>query len=122
MDAKPIIPTGWHFVSHFCEPDGMTRLAPMERKNHSVRYYFVGFGRAYHISPKQKPLVMDIGGRDTSAPELLTFQPYDPFKLDIYTLGNVFLNDLYVVRTFLVDALFSSHAYPTEISRPGVSS
>ncbi|KAJ3511341.1 hypothetical protein NLJ89_g4151 [Agrocybe chaxingu] len=94
MDAKSIIPTGWHFVSHFCEPDGMTKISPLERKHLPVRYYFVGFGNCYHIPPNTTPLVRDIGGNDGDVPELFKGQPYDPFKLDIYTLGNVFLKDL----------------------------
>ncbi|KAF8166987.1 hypothetical protein BJ912DRAFT_797366, partial [Pholiota molesta] len=96
MDAKSIIPTGWHFVSHFCEPDGMTRISPLDRKSHTVRYYFVGFGNCYHVSPKQMPLVVDIGGSDTDVPELSTMKPYDPFKLDIYTLGNIIYKEIYL--------------------------
>uniref|UniRef100_A0A8H7Y0M7 Protein kinase domain-containing protein n=1 Tax=Psilocybe cubensis TaxID=181762 RepID=A0A8H7Y0M7_PSICU len=98
MDAKALVPTGWHFVSHFCEPDGMTRIQPLDRKNHSVRYYFVGFGSCYHISPNKEPLVTDIGGLDDDVPELFTGKPYDPYKLDVYTLANVFLKELYLVR------------------------
>ncbi|KAF8958502.1 kinase-like domain-containing protein [Flammula alnicola] len=95
MDAKSIVPTGWHFVSHFCEPDGMTRISPLERKNHSVRYYFIGFGNCYHLAPDKAPLVTDIGGGDDDVPELFNGKPYDPFKVDIYTLGNVILKELY---------------------------
>lgn len=95
MDAKSIVPTGWHFVAHFCEPDGMTRISPLDRRNHIVRYYFIGFGNCYHIEPKTSRLVRDIGGNDTDVPELFTGKPYDPFKHDIYTLGNVFDKELY---------------------------
>ncbi|PPQ68619.1 hypothetical protein CVT25_005529 [Psilocybe cyanescens] len=95
MDAKALVPTGWHFVSHFCEPDGMTRIQFLDRKNHSVRYYFIGFGNCYHISPNKVPLVTDIGGNDDDVPELFTGKPYDPYKLDVYTLGNIFLKELY---------------------------
>ncbi|KAF9562452.1 hypothetical protein CPC08DRAFT_706660 [Agrocybe pediades] len=95
MDAKALVPTGWHFVSHFCEPDGMTKIVPRDRKNHPVRYYFIGFGSCYHINPRDKPLVLNIGGTDDDVPELFKGTPYDPFKLDVYTLGNVLLKELY---------------------------
>ena len=91
MDAKPIVPTaGWHFVAHFCEPDGMTRTSSLDRRNR--------IGSCYHIAPKTARLVRDIGGNDTDVPELFTGNPYDPFKHDIYTLGNVFDKELYLVR------------------------
>ena len=100
MDARAIVPTGWHFVSHFCEPDGMTRISPLPRKNHSVRYYFIGFGNCYHISPDVTPLVTSIGGNDDDVPELFTGKPYDPYKLDIYTLGNILMKELFHVCFF----------------------
>jgi len=122
MDAKAIIPTGWHFVSHFCEPDGMTKISPLDRKNLPVRYYFVGFGNCYHIPPNQAPLVMDIGGNDDDVPELFKGKAYDPFKLDIYTLGNVFLKELY--RKYhgieFLDELISYMRIPDFEKRPGV--
>lgn len=101
MDAKAIIPTGWHFVSHFCEPDGVTRISSLERRNLPVRYYFVGFGNAYHLPNSSKHLVTDIGGEDEDVPELREDHRYDPFKLDIYTLGNVFKKELYNVGLLL---------------------
>lgn len=103
MDAKSIIPTGWHFVSHFCEPDGITKISPLERRNYPVRYYFVGFGSAYHLPPPKQTLVRDIGGGDFDVPELAKGKSYDPFKLDIYTLGNVFKKELYEVSCMPIE-------------------
>ncbi|KAF5320995.1 hypothetical protein D9619_000741 [Psilocybe cf. subviscida] len=90
MEAKPILPTGWHFVSPFCEPDGINRVKPLARRDHPVRYVFIGFGTCYHIPLNQRNLVHGIGGNDDEVPELRHHRPYDPFKLDIYTLGNKF--------------------------------
>lgn len=42
-------------------------------------------------------LIMDIGGDDVDVPELFNGKPYDPYKLDVYTLGNVFLKEFYQV-------------------------
>ena len=101
MDAKSLVPTGWHFVAPFCEPDGMTRITPLDRKRYPVRYYFIGFGNCLHVPPNQRTTIKGIGGGDYDVPELLTGEAYDPFKLDIYTLGNVFDNYLYEVRILL---------------------
>ena len=99
MDAKSLVPTGWHFVAPFCEPDGMTRIAPLDRKRHPVRYYFIGFGNCFHIPRHQRSTpIKGIGGGDCDVPELLNGQAYDPFKLDIYTLGNVIDKHLHEVR------------------------
>jgi len=35
-------------------------------------------------------LVTGTSGQDQSAPELSSDVPYDPFKVDVYTLGKVF--------------------------------
>jgi len=97
MDARKIVPTGWHFVAHFCEPDGLTKIGPLERRFNPVRYYYVGFGNALHINPKEPSLHLGSGGLDDDAPELFQAKPYDPFKYDVYTLGNVLKKHLYQV-------------------------
>ena len=102
MDAKSLVPTGWHFVAPFCEPDGMTRITPLDRKRYHVRYYFIGFGNCLHIPSHQRTTIKGIGGGDYDVPELITGEAYDPFKLDIYTLGNVIDNYLYEVRILFI--------------------
>lgn len=105
MEAKPILPTGWHFVSPFCEPDGINRIKPLARRDHPVRYVFIGFGTCYHIPINQRNLVNGIGGSDDEVPELRHHRPYDPFKLDIYTLGNVIARELYQVHDNMCNML-----------------
>ncbi|PPR04658.1 hypothetical protein CVT24_011876 [Panaeolus cyanescens] len=122
MDARSLIPGGWHFVAHFCQPDGMTRIVPRQRKTCPVRYYFVGFGSCYHFPPGQRPLVHDIGCTDTDVPELSSsaMRPYDPFKLDVFTLGNVFMKCLYMASGFcrLLFALVEYMLNPDLNARP----
>lgn len=100
MDAKSLVPTGWHFVTPFSEPDGMTPITCLDRKRHPVRYYFVGFGNCLHTPRHQHTLMRGIGGSDWEVPELRFVQVYDPFKLDIYTLGNVISAALHEVLFF----------------------
>lgn len=38
-----------------------------------------------------------IKGRDDTVPELSCYIPYDPFKVDIYILGNIFRETIYDV-------------------------
>ena len=109
MDAKSLVPTGWHFVAPFCEPDGMTRITLLDRKRHPVRYYFIGFGNCFHIPRHQRTAIKGIGGGDGEVPELITGQAYNPFKLDIYTLRNVIDKYLHKVRVLLS---FSSFFFP----------
>lgn len=105
MDAKSLVPTGWHFVAPFCEPDGMTKINPLNRKRHPVRYYFIGFGNCLHIPRHQRTPIKGIGGGDCDVPELLAGQAYDPFKLDIYTLGNVIDKHLHEVRILSISKI-----------------
>lgn len=97
MDARPIYPQGWHFKANVCAPDGVTFVTPLARIDHPVRYYFIDYGVSHHFLPGQSRLVLDWGGRDADVPELKKLQPYDPFKVDVFTIGNVFLKDFYQV-------------------------
>ncbi|KIJ95230.1 hypothetical protein K443DRAFT_11526 [Laccaria amethystina LaAM-08-1] len=77
MDARPIHPQGWHFVvkEFGSDSDGVTYVTPLARIDHPVKYYFIDY--------------------DADVPELKELQPYDPFKVDVFTVGNVFFKDLY---------------------------
>jgi len=97
MDASPIIPRGWHFVAPGLTADGTGIVAPLPRIDHPVRYYIIDFDCSVRFQPGESPIIHGLGGRDTDVPELTLTErtkPFDHFKLDVFTLGNVFFKDL----------------------------
>ncbi|KAJ3496304.1 hypothetical protein NLJ89_g10505 [Agrocybe chaxingu] len=106
MDARPIFPNRWHPVSETYSPDYASYARSLSRIDHPVRYYFIDFGLSHRFQPGQQHVVMDYGGADHDVPELETAQPYDPFRVDVYTLGNIFMKKFrqkYVGLDFLGD-------------------
>ncbi|KAL5513541.1 hypothetical protein ACEPAH_3940 [Sanghuangporus vaninii] len=81
-------------VAHRDLSDGdITALAcPRTRRDVGfVKYYFTDFGlSSYFDDPKFLRLVVGNRAQDTDVPELSNFIPYDPFPVDVFTLGNVF--------------------------------
>jgi len=56
-----------------------------------VKYYFIDYGISSYFPPgSQERLVLGTEGREQDVPELSDEVPYDPFKVDIFTIGNVF--------------------------------
>ena len=97
MDASPILLRGWHFSAPSVTADGTEIIAPLSRIDHPVRYYIIDFDSSVHFLPGQSPIIHGLGGRDDDVPELAPSErqkPFDHYKLDIFTLGNVFLKDL----------------------------
>jgi hypothetical protein len=94
MDTSKVIPKGFHFAfwrSH----DGVVTKRFEWRERWSVRpiqYYFIDFGLSCHY-PAGLTNIRDLGifGQDKTVPERSLTVPYDPFKLDIYQLGNVII-------------------------------
>ncbi|KAG5642678.1 hypothetical protein DXG03_002336 [Asterophora parasitica] len=97
MDARPILPSGWHFVAHHCRPDGVTPISPLARIDYPVRYHIIDFDCSVRLSSDQLHLMRNFGGRDGDPPEYKNREPYDPFKIDVFTLGNVFYKDFFQV-------------------------
>ncbi|KAG8749418.1 hypothetical protein FRC11_011350 [Ceratobasidium sp. 423] len=92
---------------HPCDPDssldGTRRLKVKHRFEAPVRYYFIDFGLSTRFpSLKDRRLVTGLKGREQRAPELKPDvpAPYDPFKLDIYTIGMVFKENIYETPSF----------------------
>ena len=96
MDASPILLRGWHHCSLSITADGTEVIAPLPRIDHPVWYYIIDFDCSVHFLPGQSPIIRGLGGRDDDVPELAFSErqkPFDHYKLDIFTLGNVFLKD-----------------------------
>lgn len=97
MDGRSILPQGWHFCADNCAPNGVELLNPRSRLHHPVRYFIIDFDYSVRFRPGESQLIEGFGGRDGDVPELAHHQPYDPFKLDVYTAGNVFYKEFYKV-------------------------
>ncbi|KAI0325878.1 kinase-like protein [Cubamyces sp. BRFM 1775] len=90
MDAKPLYPDGHHPVRLDFAPDGMHHVTPLPRAGRSIRYFYIDFGLALQFQPGVTPTAIGRVGRDREVPELSNTVPYDPFKVDIFALGNLY--------------------------------
>lgn len=103
MDARPILPHGWHFVADNFLPNGVDPISPLARVDHPVRYYIIDYDCSLRLHPDQAHLLVEnFGGRDGDVPEIAAYKPCNPFKVDVFTLGNVFLKDFYQVCFFAI--------------------
>ncbi|RDB27810.1 hypothetical protein Hypma_002172 [Hypsizygus marmoreus] len=93
MDGSKVIPKGFHFFRPYTH-DGVTfKLDWRERGSVKPnKYYFIDFGLSSRY-PAHIQGIRDTGilGQDRSVPEASITVPYDPFKVDVYQLGNVIL-------------------------------
>ncbi|KZT13120.1 uncharacterized protein LAESUDRAFT_690312 [Laetiporus sulphureus 93-53] len=96
MDASEMFPQGFHPVDQTSLPDGETTAPYYRRTDVHVKYYFVDYGISVHIPrDAQSKLVVGVNGRDQEVPELSDDTPYDPFKVDVFIIGNVFRHEFY---------------------------
>ena len=90
MDASPLFPHGYHPVMNIFLPDMKDYAHPLSRYLVPVRYYFVDFGISTRFLPENNPrLVTGTFGLEQHVPELSLTKPYDPFKVDIFLIGNL---------------------------------
>ena len=99
MDGDAMYPEGVHPVRIYHKPDRSGMSKQISRSLTDVKYYFIDFGISVYIPENLRPkLVTGAYGRDREPPELSEQVPYDPFKLDIFIIGNMFNRDFYIVR------------------------
>ncbi|KAG6907364.1 hypothetical protein DXG01_009185 [Tephrocybe rancida] len=102
VDATDLLPQGWHFLRPHTH-NGIDDWTEWRERStcRSLRYYFIDFGLSRRYLDNKK--ILDVGsfGQDQSYPERSDLVPYDPFKTDIYQLGNVILETI-EVRTLLL--------------------
>lgn len=86
MDARALLPDGWHPQNWQAYLNGSTLVFNLSRTAvGGVRYYYIDFG----ISTFRESLVTGIHGQER-APELSETAMYDPYKLDVYILGKAY--------------------------------
>lgn len=99
MDALVLYPHGFHPIRVRFLPNLSDFAKPRPRISAPVRYYYVDFGISVHIPPEVQPKRALGGyGQDQEVPELSFTEPYDPFKVDVFILGNVFRKEICAVR------------------------
>lgn len=100
MDASALYPHGFHPVLTDLLPTADKPTQPLSRFTTPIKYYYVDFGISVQIPLDSLPKrAVGRDGLDQEVPELSDTVPYDPFKVDIFILGNVFRKDIYAVRT-----------------------
>ncbi|OJT09380.1 hypothetical protein TRAPUB_14162 [Trametes pubescens] len=91
MDASAMFPQGFHPMKELSLPDISGSAPILHRVDVPIRYYFIDFGISSRFATNQGPtLVLGTQGLDDEVPELSDTVPYDPFKTDIFIIGNVF--------------------------------
>ncbi|KAN0131191.1 Protein kinase-like domain containing protein [Lactarius tabidus] len=103
MDASRMFPRGFHPVRDSFLPHDISTPAPViPRMDVGVKYYFVDYGiSSYFPEGTERQLVLGLEGRDRDVPELSAEVPYDPFKVDIFTIGNVLHREIVAKYTNL---------------------
>ena len=95
MDADEMYPEGFHPVKVMQKRDFSGWATYIPRSVAGVRYYFVDFGISVHLPEEDRQhFVTGNKGRDQDPPELSGTDPYDPFKLDVFIIGNMFRKEL----------------------------
>lgn len=102
MDAAAMFPAMWHPSAQNMKYDYSGTAKYFNRTERPPKYYYIDFGLSRKYDPKDgPPQELPIIGGDKSVPE---FQgegydrPADPFRTDIYYLGNIMRTQFVGVR------------------------
>jgi serine/threonine protein kinase len=104
-DPTPIFPTPYHPVRADLRRDFRGPVKHLNRRKYSLKYFFVDFGIARKYSTDEpSPQEEIIGGGDSSAPEHINRNgstTANPYKTDIYYVGNMVREDFLQVRLWV---------------------
>nr|VWO96976.1 Uncharacterized protein [Ganoderma boninense] len=96
MDPVPLFSERPHPIDLSRSYDFKRKTKQYTRTGHPTRYYYIDFGLSYRFSPQEgDPLVPVTLGGDKSVPEYNDpSTPKDPYKIDVYCLGNLIREDM----------------------------
>lgn len=108
FDATAMYPNGFHPSRQHVKRSGSGIVRDhLNRADvpSSIRYYFTDFGiSSQFTNPSLPRLVTGRHCQDKTVPELSDDEPYDPFRTDVYILGNVYqtrLTDVCLITSTL---------------------
>ncbi|KAI0637717.1 hypothetical protein C8Q77DRAFT_1047583 [Trametes polyzona] len=94
MDASDLFPKGFHPVLQMSLPDISGKAPTRSRADVPIKYYYIDFGISTQFPAGAPRLVTGTLGLDREPPELSDAVPYDPFKLDVFLIGNLIRREL----------------------------
>ena len=102
LEAPEMFPKGFHPKLQTLSPDILTDAKARRRRSvKGLKYRFIDFGiSSAYGSFKQRERIWGRACQDMTVPEFQTVELYDPFKVDLYTLGNVFKQTFLEVCVF----------------------
>ena len=109
MDATPVLPDMFHPAARQKTRDFKSWIRPYTRTARPVRYYWADFGLSRRYAPDDpNPLEVPIIGGDRSVPEFKKdpYTPCNPFRTDVYYVGNLIREDFLQVSCILVSDSF----------------
>lgn len=123
LDGTPLYPNGFHPARKNFRIDKLRPAKYVSRSSvPEVRYYITDFGLSSRFEPGKAGFVTVLYCQDRDVPELSDIIPYDPFAVDIFTLGNVFKKEfLQVIVLYFVCYNFLSHTLLSEVLKPSIS-
>ncbi|RPD52343.1 hypothetical protein L227DRAFT_537172 [Lentinus tigrinus ALCF2SS1-6] len=123
MDSKPILPHMFHPTATQKTRDFSNYVRPYTRTARPVRYYLTDLGLSRRYSPEEpNPLEVPIFGGDKSVPEFRKdpYAPANPFRTDVYYMGNLVREDFLQLYKNLVfmEPLVARMVQDTPEARP----
>ncbi|KAH9936828.1 kinase-like protein [Epithele typhae] len=122
MDAHPLYPGGHHPVRLGSSPDALYEVKALSRTTHPVQYYYIDFDCASFFKEEESPMVLGDVGQYNKVPELSETVPYNAFKVDIFSLGNLYFEEFTEVYQHLgfLDPIVSNMRQQDPTARPQI--
>ena len=100
LDGSPLYSSGFLAIEPTRDRSGLRPSNPRYRyESPPVKYYVIDFGLSTLFGDDSgSRLVTGTFAQDQDVPELSKTIPYDPFLVDVFTLGNLFKQTFIQVR------------------------
>jgi len=104
MEWKNMFPDGFHPQAIMRTKEATSAASYFTRTQRPTRYIIIDFGMSSRYDPNDvSPREQSLIGGDKTVPEFLKRQPYhDPYKADIYYVGNLIRTEFMQVRLLLI--------------------